>query len=54
MKCPDYRLGGEGCTGGIHALLAHSGANSVNETERKKKTKKKTDHHPLFHINQSA
>lgn len=54
MKCPDYRLGGEGCTGGIHALLAHSGANSVNETERRKKKKKKTDHHPLFHINQSA
>lgn len=54
MKCPDYRLGGEGCTGGIHALLAHSGANSVNETERRKKKQKKTDHHPLFHINQSA
>ena len=49
MKCPDYILSGEGCTGGIHALLAHSGANSVNETERKdEKKKKKQTTTPFF------
>ena len=46
MKCPDYILSGEGCTGGIHALLAHSGANSVNETERKEEEEKKKKNRP--------